>query len=355
LPALAEQGVELLAWMSPEQAERCTLRGVRAVPVPEAPPLTWRGQRAIARAIARERVDLVHFPHLDVPRGLRRPHVVTVHDLIPLRISDPTRPAWKRLAFRWVASTVPRRATRVFTVSHHTRRDLESFLGMQAGRILVTPPGVEDRFFVPVPDEAIADLRTRMALPGPFVLVVGQTKPHKNLELLLEVFESLGERHPGLRLVLVGEPDPASRLEERILARGVAARVRLLGRVEEDDLHGLFAAATCLAFPSRYEGFGLPPLEAMAHGTPVLASSATSVPEVVGDAGLLLDPGDVLEWRSALERILESAEWRDALRSRGQARARTFRWSETARLTIDGYRAALGLLPGDGRQGTSTS
>lgn len=339
--------MEVFAWMSPEQVERGNLPGVRAIPVPEAPPLTLRGQRAIARAIARERVDLVHFPHLDVPRWVRSPHVVTVHDLIPLRVADPTRPPWKRLAFRWVASTVPRRATRVFTVSHHTRQDLETYLGLPPGHILVTPPGVEERFFDPVPDGAIAELRTRMALPGPFVLVVGQTKPHKNLDLLFEVFAALEDRYPALRLVVAGMPDPASRLESRILERGLAARVRLVGRVDEDDLHGLMAAATCLAFPSWYEGFGLPPLEAMAHGTPVLASSATSVPEVVGDAGLLLDPANMLEWRSALERILESAELRDALRSRGQARARMFRWSETARVTVEGYRATLGLAPGD--------
>ena len=331
--------------MSPVQAERFEVPGVRVVAVPDAPPMSIRGHLAMGRAIARERCDLVHFPHLDVPPGIRAPHVITLHDLIPLRVVDPTRPAWKRVAFQFVASTLPRRARLLFTVSRHTLQDLVTVLGLPADRIRITPPGVDDRFFEPVDPGAIASLRERLALSGEFVLHVGQTKPHKNLEVLFQAFAGLGDSYPGLRLVIAGGADPRSRIEERILDLGLVGRVRMLGRVAEDDLHTLLAAATCLAFPSLYEGFGLPPLEAMAHGTPVLASSATSIPEVVGEAGLLLEPTDVLEWRTAIERVLGSGDRCDDLRSRGRARARTFRWSETARLTIDGYREALGLLP----------
>jgi glycosyltransferase involved in cell wall biosynthesis len=346
LPALASRGLEIVAWMSPEQAERFSIPGIQAMAVADAPPMSIRGHGPLLGAIAREGCDLVHFPHLDVPLRMRSPHVVTIHDLIPLRVADPTRPAWKRLAFGVMARLAPRNARLIMTVSEHTRQDLERLLNVAHSRIVVTPPGVDPRFFDPVPDRQIETVRARFALPGPFVLYVGQTKPHKNLEMLISAFMALeGPGHEAVSLVLAGAPDPRSGLEKHIRERGAHARVTMLGRVSEDELHALLASATCLAFPSRYEGFGLPPLEAMAHGTPVISSDASSLPEVVGDAALLLAPEAVLEWRDALDRVFGDASLRETLRVRGRARALHFSWDETARLTIEGYHRALGRPP----------
>jgi glycosyltransferase involved in cell wall biosynthesis len=171
-------------------------------------------------------------------------------------------------------------------------------------------------------------------------------KPHKNLEVLLDAYHRYYTRTPAegrASLVLVGEHDPRFVSPRRWAAQlGLARSVLALGNIPDEDLRALYTGAACIAFPSLYEGFGLPILEAMACGAPVVASSASSLPEVAGDAAILLDPYDSAAWTRIIPRLLEDSALRESLRSRGLARAREFSWEATARATLEVYRAVAG-------------
>jgi glycosyltransferase involved in cell wall biosynthesis len=185
----------------------------------------------------------------------------------------------------------------------------------------------------------VAALRTRLGLEGPFFLYVGTLEPRKNLPLLLRAFERLGAR-AGVHLALAG---PRGWLDEPIVAAAarLGERVRLLGPVPPADLAALYAAAEVFVFPSRYEGFGLPPLEAMAAGTPVVAARASCLPEVLGDAALFVEPDDEAGLAEALGQLLDDPALRTELRQRGLARAAGFSWERTAAETLAVYREAV--------------
>jgi glycosyltransferase involved in cell wall biosynthesis len=259
------------------------------------------------------------------------PSVLAVHDLAIYR-----NPAWfpggQLLSTRLVVPSSLRRAERLAAVSASTARDLGELFGVGGSRVRVVHPGVAAAFRPSTP-EAAARLRSSLGLPERFVLFVGAIEPRKNLATLLRGWAELPERPP---LAIAG--GWGWRYEEvRGLVEKLGEDVRLLGAVEPARLPALYAAATCLAHPAWYEGFGLTPLEAMACGTPVVCSDASSLPEVVGDAALLVDPGDVGGWRAALERVLGDAGLRAELSRKGLARASRFSWERTA----DGIWGAL--------------
>ena len=267
------------------------------------------------------RADVAFFPHYDVPPvGPLPPLVLTVHDLSHFVLRD-LFPAHKRaLAWRLMRRAVGR-ARIVMTDAESTRRDLLERIPTAGARVRVVPLGVGDSFVQPSP----------ASLAAPYLLCVGNRKPHKNLVGAVEVFARLRPSHPGLRLVLVGpsyaDGDPVRRLAEE---RGVGSAVEDLGAVSDERLQALYAGAACFVFPSRYEGFGLPVLEAMAAGAPVVASDRASVPEVVGDAGLLADPDDPGAFAAAVERVLTDAALRETLIARGRERAAKFTWEAAA-------------------------
>jgi glycosyltransferase involved in cell wall biosynthesis len=213
-------------------------------------------------------------------------------------------------------------------VSHSTARDVETFLGVPHDRLRVVPLGVAP-VFRPQSAEVVAELRRRLELPDRFCLFVSTIEPRKNLPVLLDAWSHLEHRVP---LVVVGSTGWRAREIEAKLDRA-RGDVQRLGTVARRDLPALYSAADCLCHPSWYEGFGLPPLEAMACGTPVVVSDRSSLPEVVGDAGLLVDPADPDAWTAALERVLGDRELRNDLRRRGRARAASFTWTRTAKET----------------------
>jgi len=275
--------------------------------------------------------------HLLMPlRGI--PTVLTVHDLIFRRYPAHHKP----LNRTYLNATLPlfcRRAGHIIAVSEQTKRDIMAAYGVPAEKISVIYEAADPRFR-PQPPEVVAEVRARYDLPPRYVLFVGTIEPRKNLVGLLEAYRSLLDRGSNVGLVTAGRTGWRSEsFFERLAALRVAERVTLLGPFPDAELPALYSAADVLAFPSLYEGFGLPVLEAMACGTPVVASNTSAIPEVAGEAGILVPPHDVVALAGALERVLADAALRADLRARGLAQAARFTWQRSAEATLALYRS----------------
>lgn len=290
-------------------------------------------------ALWREDIDLLHCPALVGPMLGGRPFVVTVHDLSYHHYPDAFRPA-NRSYLRILGERSVRRARRVIAVSQSTKDDLIEHYGLPAGRVDVVHHGV-DEAFRPLPADEVAAFCARQGTPERFLLFVGTLEPRKNVVRLVEAYARLPRSCPPLVLV-GGKGWLYDEVFRRVEELGLAGRVRPAGYVPAEDLPCWYNAAEALVYPSLYEGFGLPPLEAMACGTPVISSTASSLPEVVGDAGLLVDPEDVDALAAAMDRVLADAGLRERMRAAGLERARRFTWEGAARKTADTYRRALG-------------
>ncbi|HEY9855062.1 MAG TPA: glycosyltransferase family 1 protein [Stenomitos sp.] len=344
LPWLPRFGAEVVAWMSPEQVRdpRWDFPGVTRQGV-TAKIFSIQEQVRIAQAAHAARVDLLHVPHLNAPLGVRLPLVVTIHDLIPFHYPEAITARFGGMYFQAMARLAPYRARRVLTVSEHTRSDLIRLVGADPAKITAIPLGVGMEFAQPADAASRRAVRERFGLKGRYLLYAGQWKGYKNIGLLLDVMERLDpETFGDVRLVLVGKEDPRVPLRSELERRGIAERVVVTGFVADSDLIALYQEATAFVFPSRYEGFGLPPLEAMAAGVPVLTSNCASIPEVVGPAGVLLGPDSVLEWQQAIESICSDPQRRNALADAGRARAQSFQWERVGERTVDAYRQVLG-------------
>jgi len=307
----------------------------------------WWEIVALPAAAARRRVALVHYLYWAAPLVATARVVVTVHDVIPLALGDYHRGPASAAYARLMAATV-RRADAVITVSEHARRDVRRLLRIPDHRIHVTYEAADARFNPRAEPGESERLRARYGLPERFVLYLGGAERRKNLETLVRAWRDV-PMDPGEKpaeLVIVADFPPPDALYPDIpgLTRrlGLEGRVRVVPRVDEADKPALYRSALLFCFPSAYEGFGLPPLEAMACGAPVLASSATSLPEVTGDAACLLPAGDVGAWARAIRALLESVEARARLRESGLVRAARFSWDRTAEQTAAVYREVLG-------------
>jgi alpha-1,3-rhamnosyl/mannosyltransferase len=286
-----------------------------------------------ADLVARVRPDVVLFPNNTmVPVLGRAKRVVVVHDLAFKRHPDFFTTRHRRFLDRFVPEALDR-ASAIVTVSEFTKRELSAVFGIDRARVTVIPNGVDVGVFRPVAAEAVDEVRARYGLPAGYLLSVGTLEPRKNLVRLLHAYAALPQHlkrsHP---LVLVGprgwhDAEIVATLDE--LQRS-GEPVKRLGYVAELDLASLYAGAAAFVFPSLYEGFGLPALEAMASGTPVVASNCGSVREVVGDAALLVEPTDAASITAGLERVLGDAAVAQQLRARGPARAGAFSWRESA-------------------------
>ncbi len=302
-------------------------------------PATMRWlTRGAARRLREAPPALLHCPSFVVPWSLTVPHAVTVFD-ISTRLYPRDHPLEWRVYERAVVPMRARRAVLVIAISEVTRRDAIARYRLKEERVRMIYPGIDQEF--------LASSLPRADVPGPpLLLFPGAPIARKNLDTILDVLASAPPGTATSRAVL--EISGASesgfpRYASRIRSLGLSGRVRWLGMVPRAAMPGLFAAATAVVYPSFYEGFGLPPLEAMAAGTPVVASNASCLPEVLGDGALLVDPTDGRAWAEAIEAVLTQPQVRDRLATAGSRRAAKFTWKRCAEDTVAAYRSALTL------------
>ena len=332
------QDAELLHSLSP-QLHVCPV-SARNYSLSEHWSIPWRLKRLHA--------DLFHAPHYVLPFLTPCPSVVTVHDAIHLLFPQYLS---SRFAFHYARYMIGRtleHAKLVMTVSQASKRDLLSFFEVAEENILVIPNGIDPAMFNHLAIDEIDGVKRRFELTDRTALFVGNIKPHKNVERLITAFAKVREdpSFSDLTLVIVGdELSKYPSLRRAVDRYEIRPHVRFLGFVPEATLVSLYRAADVFVFPSLYEGFGLPPLEAMANGTPVVTSKLSSLPEVVGEAAVTVDPYNVDEIAEAIKSTLVDPELRARLIESGQKQAQQFSW-ETAAAEIHAvYMRALGLSP----------
>lgn len=306
----------------------------------------------------------IFVEQIETPRLLREMNAGLYHGLgfvAPLRAPCPTVVSVMDLSFitqpqahkrfnrtylSWLSRISCRRARRVIAISEWTKRDIVQHFGVPAERIDVTPLGVNHDHFKPASPDAIAAFKQQNNIGDNAIFYLGSVEPRKNLARLIEAFAMLHAQQPALNAQLFIGGNLAWKYDEvlaGIAQRGLSEQVKLIGRVSDDDLPKWYSACAVMAYPSLYEGFGLPPLEAMACGAPVVTSNVTSLPEVVGDAGLMVNPTDAPALADALSRVLCDAGLRNDMRRKSIARAAQFTWQRTVELTMECYHKALSL------------
>lgn len=316
---------------------------VRRSTLPTANPLArivWE-QVAAPLALARLQPDLLHGMAFALPLLWRGPSVVTIFDLSfhrhPERLS-----AARRLYLRTFTRASARQARRVIAISESGRREIHDVLGVPLERIDVAYPGVGPDF-KPLPPAAVEAFRRERGLPERFILYLGTLEPRKNLSTLLRAYARLPQRG-AVKLILAGghgwDTEPVFALIEEL---GLGQDVITPGYLSGNELPLWYNAADLFAYPSIYEGFGMPLVEALACGCPVVASNTTSLPEAVGPAGVLLPPTDVAQWADALARLCDDETARRELAALGKQHAQKFTWTETARQTAEAYHRALSI------------
>lgn len=308
------------------RAQRCRLA---------ANPRLWLRVR-MPLLMALDRVDVAHFPGTLLPAWLPCPAVTTFYDLAVLRY--PELYAHRELGYyQDLVPAAARRSRAVLAISECTARDLVAAFNVDPAKVFVTPLGV-DPHFRPVAD-AESQVARRHSPQAPYILAtVGSGHPRKNLVSVVEAFTAVAE--PGLSLVIVGAAQRDQAAVRAVEASPLRDRIHLLGHVPQEDLPMIYSAASVFCFPSLYEGFGLPVLEAMACGTPVICSNTSSLPEVAGDAAVLIDPADPEQLPRAIAEVLADGELSARLSAAGRRRAAGFTWERCAGLTLEAYRYA---------------
>ncbi len=296
-------------------------------------------QVKIPFALRREGVTLFHAPHYVLPPLVSCKSVVTIHDCVHLMFPQYLP---NRLAFAYARTSIAlasRRATRVMTVSDSSKRDIVRLFGTDPDKISVIYNAYDERFGVEPREEDVIRVRERYQLHDEFVLYAGNVKPHKNLERLIEAFDIVRKRGlDHLKLVLIGDDiSKYAALRRAVHQHQLHKYVRFLGYLPEETLAVMYRLAGVFVFPSLYEGFGLPPLEAMASGTPVVTSNVSSLPEVAGNAAILVDPYDPRAIAEGIHRVLTDEALRRDLRRKGVARAHQFSWEASVRRVRDIY------------------
>ena len=287
-------------------------------------------------------VDIFHSPDFTLPPLLRAKGVLTIHDLSFLRVPECADPGQRR----YLSATVPRSACRADALladSENTRRDMVELLGLPPHKITVVYPGVDPRFRPANDDHESERVRGRYGLSGPFILALGTLEPRKNLARLLQAYAGLrAEAQAGELIPPLAFSGAVGWLVDEVFhlvdALGLHDDVLFLGYVPDEDLPVLLRMASCLVYPSLYEGFGLPVLEALACGTPVVTSRVSSLPEVAGDVAVYCDPRSTADIAQAMRQVLAGEELRQSLSRRGPQQAGRFTWDEAARRVLDVYR-----------------
>jgi glycosyltransferase involved in cell wall biosynthesis len=320
-----------------------------AVPLhqPERSVKGWWEFRAV---LQRLNCDLLHVPNVfSVPRALPCPYVMTVHDMLEHMSRGERNSLWRSVHFQLTRRAL-RGAARIFAVSNFTKTEMEKLFGIPGERIEVVYNAIDERFLHGHASAADRELiAKRYQVTYPFLLYAGRVSAHKNVVRMIEAFSALkGElekegAYPDLKLIIIGDDHSGNPdLRRTVVRSGVQNDVRFLGFVPIEVLRIFYDTAKIFVFPSLYEGFGLPPLEAMAHGTPVVTSNVSSLPEVVGDAAVLVNPENVFEIMRALRRVLLDPGLRERMKERSYAQAAKFSWEASVRQILKVYRQVGG-------------
>ena len=312
-----------------------------------APERSVKGFFEFRSALKKTGCDLAHIPNLfSVPRALPCPYVMTVHDMLEHMSRARQQTGFWSTWHIQMTKRVLRGAERIFAVSNFTRTEIEKLFGIAPGKIEVVYNAIDERFLRGHASAADRELiAQRYQVTYPFLLYAGRISPHKNVVRMIEAFSALktelerDQLYPDLKLIIIGDdlsgnPD----LRRTVVRSGVQNDVRFLGFIPIEVLRIFYDEAKIFVFPSLYEGFGLPPLEAMAHGTPVITSNVSSLPEVVGNAAVLVNPENVFEIMRALHRVLTDKPLRDRMKERGYRQATRFSWEISVRRVLDVYR-----------------
>jgi glycosyltransferase involved in cell wall biosynthesis len=313
-----------------------------------------KGYMEFRAALKRLNCDLVHIPHLFwMPRSLPCPYVVTVHDVLEHMYRAHDGSSLRRSLHFHLTRRVLSGAGRILAVSTFTKNEIEKLFGIPGSHIEVVYNAIDERFLRGhASDSDRQVLAERYLVTYPFLLYAGRISPHKNLVRIIEAFSALRtelekeDKFPDLKLIIIGDelskhPD----LRRTVIRSGVQNDVRFMGFVPIEMLRIFYDAAKIFVFPSLYEGFGLPPLEAMAHGTPVVTSNTSSLPEVVGNAAVLVNPENVFEIMRALHRVLLDQGVRDKIKQRGYEQAQKFSWEASARRVLEIYHEVAANRP----------
>ena len=306
-----------------------------------------REQLSIPISLAGARVDLFHAPHYVVPPLVTCRFVVTIHDCIHLRFPQylPNRAALYYA--RTMMTRAARGSARVLTVSQASKDDILHYLGVPAEKVEVIYNALDTRLASEPTPEDMARARERFLLTAPYILYTGNIKPHKNVDRLIEAFSILRRQgFDDLKLLIIGDEISKYPNLRRLVHRfQLHQHVRFLGFVPDATLAALYRLASVFVFPSLYEGFGLPPLEAMAAGAPVITSNVSSLPEVVGDAAVLIDPMDAGAIAAAMARVLGDPQLREDLIRRGHERIKAFSWERSVARVRQVYGELAGAPP----------
>ena len=296
-----------------------------------APNYSIREQLMVPLSLGRAGASLFHAPHYVLPPLTPCRAIVTIHDCIHLRFPQylPNRLAYVYARAQLWSAT--RRARRVLTVSQASKQDIVRFFDVPESKVTVIPNAIDECFRQPPPDDDLVRVRERYQLPDRFILYAGNVKPHKNLARLIDAFATVRRRgFDDLGLLLSGsEVSQHATLRRAVHRYNLHKHVRFLGYQTTRTLAVLYRLADLFVFPSLYEGFGLSPLEAIASGTPVVASNVSSLPEVLGDAAVLVDPLDASAIADGITRVLDDADLRARLHRKGLARASRFSWEQS--------------------------
>jgi glycosyltransferase involved in cell wall biosynthesis len=294
------------------------------------------------RMAAEDGVGLLHMTYMAPPR-LRCPLVLSIHD-VSYKVYPQFFSPRVRLLLAMLVGPGIRRAARIVTISESSKRDIIRFYGVRPEKIVVTPLAAGSQY-MPQPADEVARVLRSHNLSGRYVLAVGDKQPRKNLSRLVRAFSTIALEMPDVMLVIVGQSGwQGSEVGQTVKSLGLNTRVRFTGFVPDSDLPALYSGADVFCYPSLYEGFGLPPLEAMACGAPTVTSNTSSLPEVVGDAALTVDPLSVGEMVGALRNLLADSTKRQEYGRRALHQAALFSWDRTARLTRDAYDKITGVV-----------
>jgi glycosyltransferase involved in cell wall biosynthesis len=346
-----DDSIEFVMLLTSKRGAHRIPSGVRSAVLPGSkwlPGLMTIGNVSLAALVHSLRLDIVYDPTGIAPFLLRALYpnvkvVTTIHDLVSYVYPSTHTSLTNLLQKTWLPRNL-RHVTTVLTVSEHSRRDLCKYLDVQTDKIRVIPCGVNPRFNPIAQEEERKRLIERYGIKQPYILYIGDVQARKNIVNLLKAFAQLRTRQPGRMLVVAGAPTwKYQAVYETVQQLDLAADALFTGFVADEYVPALYRHAELFVFPSLYEGFGRPPLEAMACGTPVVTSNVSSLPEVVGDAALTVDPYNVDDIAAAMERALSDKTLHAELRRRGLERAAEFTWARAARETLAVYREALGL------------